>query len=75
MTRLLTPDQVVSEFGIPSTRTLRHTRGTWLAQAGVPIWDIAGWLGQSLASTTELYAHHHPDFMSAARDATDRRQK
>lgn len=53
--------------------TLRHTRGTWLAQAGVPLFDIAGWLGQSLATTAELYAHHHPDFMKGARDAVDRR--
>lgn len=54
--------------------TLRHTRGTWLAQAGVPMFEIAGWLGQSLATTAELYAHHHPDYMEAARNATDRRR-
>jgi integrase len=53
--------------------TLRHTRGTWSAQAGVDLWQIAGWLGQSLATTTELYAHHHPDFMDAAKKAADRR--
>lgn len=55
--------------------TLRHTRGTWLAHAGVDLWKIAGWLGQSLATTTELYAHHHPDFMEDARDAADRRNR
>jgi integrase len=54
--------------------TLRHTCGTWLAQAGTDLWDIAGWLGQSLASTTELYAHHHPDFMGSAKKAADRRK-
>ncbi len=54
--------------------TLRHTRGTWLAQAGVDLWEIAGWLGQSYATTVELYAHAHPDFMNDAKRATDRRK-
>jgi integrase len=53
--------------------TLRHTRATWLAQAGVPLDQIGGWLGHSDARTTQLYAHHHPDFMEQARDAADRR--
>jgi integrase len=53
--------------------TLRHTRGTWMAHKGVSMFDIAGWLGQSVERTTELYAHHHPDYMEAAKHATDRR--
>lgn len=53
--------------------TLRHTCGTWLAQAGVDLWEIAGWLGQSYASTVELYAHAHPDHMEEAKRAADRR--
>jgi integrase len=53
--------------------TLRHTRGTWFAQDGVGLWDIAGWLGQSYATTVELYAHHHPDHMEEAKRASDRR--
>ena len=54
--------------------TLRHTCGTWMALAGVDLWKIAGWLGQSLATTTELYAHHHPDHMADAKKAADRRK-
>ncbi|AGH49590.1 integrase [Sphingomonas sp. MM-1] len=54
--------------------TLRHTCGTWLAQAGVPLDKIGGWLGHSDARTTQLYAHHHPDFMEEARNAVDRRR-
>lgn len=54
--------------------TLRHTCGTWLAQAGVDMFKIAGWLGQSHATTAELYSHHHPDFMDAAKRAADRRK-
>ncbi len=52
--------------------TLRHTCGTWQAQAGVPLWQIGGWLGHSVARTTDLYAHHHPDHMEASRRALDR---
>ena len=53
--------------------TLRHTCGTWLAQRGVDLWEVAGWLGQTHARTTELYAHHHPDHFKAAKRAVDRR--
>lgn len=51
--------------------TLRHTRGTWLAQAAVPLWDIAGFLGQDIETTARIYAHHHPDFMEKALEAVD----
>lgn len=54
--------------------TLRHTRGTWLAQSGVPLWNIAGWLGQTTATTEKIYIHHHPDHLDAAKKATDRRR-
>lgn len=52
---------------------LRHTCGTWLAQRGVPLHQIGGWLGHTDNRTTELYAHHHPDFMADALRAVDRR--
>jgi integrase len=55
-----------------TSHTLRHTCGTWLAQAGVPLREIAGMLGHSEARTTELYAHHHPDYMNNARRALER---
>lgn len=54
--------------------TLRHTCGTWLAQAGTPLWDIAGWLGHSETTTTELYAHHSPEHTRRAAAALDRRR-
>lgn len=53
--------------------TLRHTCGTWMAQDGVPLREIGGWLGHSDARTTELYAHHHPDFHNNAKRSADRR--
>jgi len=51
--------------------TLRHSAGTWLAQAGVDLWVIAGWLGHTQERTTELYAHHSPSHMVAARKVMD----
>lgn len=51
--------------------TLRHTAGTWMAQGGVPLWQIAGFLGHSNERTTALYSHHHPDHLRQAREALD----
>jgi integrase len=53
--------------------TLRHSCGTWMAQRGVPLWQIAGWLGHSQERTTELYSHHHPDHMAEAKRAMERK--
>jgi integrase len=36
---------------------LRHSGASWMAQAGVPIFDISKWLGHSSISTTQRYAH------------------
>lgn len=46
--------------------TLRHTCGTWLAQKAVPLFEIAGWLGQTSERTAALYAHHSPDHFKRA---------
>ena len=45
-----------------------------MAQRGVPLREIAGYLGHSEQRTTELYAHHHPDFLmkNAARKSFER---
>lgn len=49
---------------------LRHSAATWMAQAGVPMWDIAGFLGHSsVKMVEEVYGHHSPDYMSRGRDA------
>ena len=52
--------------------TLRHTCGTWLAQQGVSLFEIGGWLGQSNERTVAIYAHHHSDHLSDAKNALDR---
>jgi integrase len=49
---------------------LRHTKATWMAQARRDMWEIAGLLGDSIATVTKTYAHHHPDYL---RDAVEAR--
>lgn len=51
--------------------TLRHTCGTWMAQQGVSLFAVARYLGHTTARTSELYAHHSPDFLEEARRALD----
>lgn len=52
---------------------LRHTKATWMAQAGVSMFDIAGVLGDSVETVTKTYAHHHPDFLRDAINTDGRR--
>jgi len=40
--------------------TLRHTRATWMAQARVPLWEAAGFLGMTVKTLERVYAHHDP---------------
>jgi integrase len=46
--------------------TLRHTCATWLAQRGVPIHEICGFLGMTQEMFNRVYGHHHPDYQSQA---------
>jgi integrase len=48
---------------------LRHTRATWLMQAGVDIWEAAGSLGMTVEMLEAVYGHHHPDFQKRAAEA------
>ena len=47
--------------------TLRHTAATWMAQKGVSLWQIAGFLGHSSTKMIEeTYGHHSPDHLADA---------
>lgn len=68
--------RAVALAGIPgkvSPHTLRHTAATWLMQAGVPVWEAAGFLGMSPTMVEEIYGHHHPAHMRGAAGALGRR--
>lgn len=46
--------------------TLRHTRATWLAQKGIPLWEAAGHLGMTVKTLERVYAHHDPSHQERA---------
>lgn len=52
-------------YGV-TRHTLRHTRATWMAQAGVPLWEAAGFLGMTVKTLEGVYAHHSPTFQERA---------
>ena len=61
-------DKVVTAAGLSDVtrHTLRHTRATWMMQAGVPIWDAAGFLGMTVKTLERVYGHHSPDHQERA---------
>ena len=46
--------------------TLRHTRATHLMQAGIDVWEAAGFLGMTVKTLETTYAKHHPDWQKRA---------
>jgi integrase len=59
-----------------SPYVLRHTAGTWMAMAGVPLLEIAERMGHSTIDTTRKhYLHFMPEFLSASTKALDVRPK
>jgi len=60
--------RVVEAAGLEGVtrHTLRHTRATWMAQAKVPLWEAAGFLGMTTKTLESVYAHHHPDAQERA---------
>lgn len=54
--------KVVKAAGLKGVtrHTLRHTRATWMAQKGVPLFEAAGFLGMTVRTLERVYAHHDP---------------
>lgn len=44
-----------------SPHVLRHTAATLMLRRGVPIWTVAGILGDTVATVERVYGHHVPD--------------
>lgn len=52
--------------------TLRHSAAVWMAEAGIPMPEIAQFLGHSNMNTTfRVYARFSPDHLSAAADVLE----
>jgi integrase len=49
-----------------SPHVLRHTWATWAAQDGVPLYEIAGVLHDTITTVEKHYAHHCPDHLRGA---------
>ncbi len=45
---------------------LRHTCATWLVQSGVPLWEVAGYLGMTVEMVERVYGHHAPEHLREA---------
>lgn len=54
------------KFDQVSPHVLRHTWATLAARAGVPMFDIAGVLGDTVQTVQRVYAHHSPDHLRGA---------
>lgn len=52
---------------------LRHTSTTWEAIAGFDPWLICGRKAITMEVFQSVYAHHHPDYLRAARSGTGSR--
>lgn len=63
-------EAVLREVGLEDFHfhDLRHTCGSWLVQAGVPLFDVKEVLGHSTIRMTERYAHFAPENVRAAVD-------
>lgn len=53
-------------FNQITPHTLRHTWATLAARANVPMFEIAGVLGDTLTTVMRVYAHHCPDHLRGA---------
>jgi len=53
----------LARAGLPvafSFHDLRHTFGTTMARAGVPVTTIQAWMGHADIQTTQIYMHYAP---------------
>jgi hypothetical protein len=65
--------QTVAVIHALTPHTLRHTCATWMAQRGVPIHEICGFLGMTRETFERVYGHHHPDYQANAVNAFSKR--
>jgi len=61
-------NRIVAAAGLPGVtpHVLRHTLATCALQRGVPIREVAGVLGDTVAMIERVYGHHSPDYLKGA---------
>jgi integrase len=61
-------ETLVNKAGMPDVtpHVLRHSAATHMARSGVPLWLVAGVLGNSVQMVEKTYAHHCPDGLRSA---------
>ena len=74
VTKLRSSWKSVSGNAPDGRHVLRHTVATWLMQAGVDVFEAAGYLGMTVDTLLEVYGHHHPSFQEKAAKAVGRRK-
>jgi integrase len=52
--------------GNVTPHALRHTCATLMLRAGVPVWEVAGVLGNSPDMVQKVYGHHAPEHLRGA---------
>ncbi len=65
--------RTASAAGLPGVtpHVLRHTAATWMAMDGVPMRDIARFLGDTERTIERVYAKHSPDYLRRAARALE----
>ena len=61
--------ELMEGLGLPqkaNPHVMRHSRATHLLLAGVPLYDVAKLLGDTVATVERVYGHHSPDYLAAA---------
>lgn len=63
----------VERAGIPhcTPHILRHTCATWMVMDGIPLAEVARFLGDTEATIERVYGKHSPDYLRRAAKATE----
>lgn len=68
-------NSVVADAGLMgkkiTRKAIRHTMATEMRRRQVNTWEVEGWLGHRLPSTSERYAKYSPDYLGDGATAID----
>ncbi len=76
--RTQTIRNIAREIGLVGNITphvLRHTSTTWMAASGTDLYQASKYLGMTLRTLEQVYAHHHPEYLSEAAKSWTKRHR